>query len=86
MPDLGGDPKSDLWSGLPEVDSKTVAKLSPVVKGLLGRRLNPKWIRKGGYPSIKAAVQDLLTQIAKHCVAESPAGAPAKPATVTANP
>ena len=84
LPDLGGNPKSDLWSDLPEVDSKTVAKLSPVVKGLIGRRLNPRWIRKGGYPSIKAAVQDLLMQIAKHCVADTPAIAPAKPATANA--
>ena len=67
LPDLGDDPDSDLWD-LPPVDSKTVAKLSPVVKALVGRRLDPKWIRKGGYTSKEAAVQDLVANIGKHCV------------------
>ena len=67
LPELGGDPTTDLWD-LPPVDSKTVAKLSPVVKDLLGRRLHPTWIRKGGYTSMGHAITDLLAQICKHCV------------------
>ena len=67
LPELGSDPNSDLWD-LPEVDSKTVAKLSPVVKNLIGRRLHPTWIRKGGYASVEEAIADLLTQIRKYCV------------------
>lgn len=69
LPDLGSDPDTDLWE-LPPVDSKTVAKLSPVVKELMGRQLHPTWIRRGGYVSIEAAVQDLLAQIRTHCVVE----------------
>ena len=68
LPDEGG---SDLWE-LPPVDSKAVAKLSPLVNKLTGWRLDPKWIRKGGYPSVEAAVDDLLVQLRKHCVSEAP--------------
>jgi hypothetical protein len=67
LPELGSDPNTDLWD-LPEVDSKTVAKLSPVVKDLIGRRLHPKWIRKGGYASVEQAIEDLVAQIRTHCV------------------
>lgn len=67
LPELGSDPGTDLWD-LPPVDSKTVAKLSPVVKDLIGRRLHPTWIRKGGYGSVEEAIADLLMQIGKHCV------------------
>lgn len=70
LPELGSDPNSDLWD-LPTVDSKTVCKLSPVVKALVGRRLEPTWIRKGGYDSIDEAVQHLIDQLRKHCVASS---------------
>lgn len=75
------DPETDLWD-FPPVDSKTVVKLSPVVKELIGHRLHPSWIRKGGYPSIEAAVQDLLTQIRAHCVGGATEGTP-KPVPVT---
>jgi hypothetical protein len=61
------DPTTDLWD-FPPVDSKTVAKLSPCIKELVGHRLRPSWIRKGGYASIETAVQDLLAQIRTHCV------------------
>jgi len=70
LPELGSDPSSDLWD-LPKVDSKTVAKLSPVVKDLIGRRLHPKWIRKGGYNSGEEAITDLVAQIRKHCVVDA---------------
>lgn len=73
------DPDSDLWDDLPTVDSKTVAKLSPVVKKFVGRSLDPRWIRKGGYASVDEAVNDILGQLQKHCVA-----AKASSATVTA--
>lgn len=70
LPELGADPNSDLWD-LPAVDSKTVAKLSPAVKELIGRRLDPAWIRKGGYSSVENAVSDLLAKIREHCVAQT---------------
>lgn len=79
------DPKTDLWD-LPPVDSKTVAKLSPVVKELFGRRLRPAWIRKGGYDSVKSAVKDLLEQIHKHCVVGGTAESTAKSIPVAMAP
>ena len=68
LPELGDDADSDLWN-LPTVDSKTVCKLSPVVKEVLGRRLDPRWIRKGGYNSIIEAISHLVSQLRLHCVA-----------------
>lgn len=75
-PDLSGDP---LWN-TPKVDSKTVAKLSPTVKKLTGERLDPKWIRRGGYPAIAEAVSDIMNKFKQFRVAPTapPAVAPAK--------
>lgn len=67
LPDAGDD-DSDLYD-LPTVDSKTVAKMSPVVKEWMdGIGINPKWIRKGGYTTIDEAVDHILEQFAKDCV------------------
>jgi hypothetical protein len=79
------DPTTDLWD-FPPVDSKTVAKLSPVVKELVGHRLRPTWIRKGGYTSIEDAVQDLLVQIRTNCVVGGAAESGPKPIPVTLTP
>lgn len=79
------DPTTDLWD-FPPVDSKTVAKLSPVVKELIGDRLRPTWIRKGGYSSIEAAVQDLVAQIRTHCVVGAAAESTSKPIPVILTP
>jgi len=78
LPELGEDPGSDLWN-LPTVDSKTVCKLSPIVQELLGRRLEPSWVRKGGYESVEAAINDVVANMKKDCVAGSPQPASAKP-------
>lgn len=67
LPDLGGD----LWNNLPTVDSKTVCKLSPIVQDLLGRRLEPAWVRKGGYQSVEGAVKDVVANMRKDCVIDS---------------
>lgn len=66
------EPKTDLWD-LPTVDSKTVCKLSPIVQEKTGQKLDPKWVRKGGYESVDAAIVDLMARIAEHCVAPLPA-------------
>ena len=79
------DPVTDLWD-FPPVDSKTVVKLSPVVKELIGHRLRPSWIHKGGYTSIQGAVQHLLVQIRAHCVIGGAAESTSKPITVTLTP
>jgi len=62
------DPDTDLWD-LPTVDSKTVCKLSPIVRAMTGQKLQASWIRKGGYESVGEAVADLMAHIASHCVA-----------------
>ena len=67
LPKVGSMPSSDLWE-LPLVDSKTVAKLSPTVIRIIGRKLEPKWIRKGGYSSVEEAVKDLMAKIEHNCV------------------
>ncbi len=64
------EPDTDLWD-LPTVDSKTVCKLSPIVEAMTGHKLQPKWVRKGGYPSVTEAVADLMAHIGQHCVAPS---------------
>lgn len=78
LPELGGNPSSDLWD-LPTVDSKTVCKLSPIVQELLGRRLEPSWVRKGGYQSVEVAIKDVVANMKKDCVAGGPQPTPAKP-------
>jgi hypothetical protein len=72
LSELSSDP---FWE-TPEVDSKTVAKMSPIVKDLTGFRINPRWIRKGGYDSIDEAVVHIISKIREHHVDTSfaPAG------------
>ncbi|KVW81583.1 hypothetical protein [Burkholderia cepacia] len=67
LPDLKKDP---LWD-TPEVDSKTVAKLSPAVQELTGESLDPRWIRRGGYRTVEEAVAHIIDQIKLHRVAVS---------------
>lgn len=74
LPELANDP---LWS-TPDVDSKTVAKLSPAVKELTGESLDPRWIRRGGYQTVEDAVAHIVSQIKEHLVA-APAAPTAAP-------
>jgi len=68
LPDSGDVSDTDLWE-LPPIDSKSVVKLSPIVKELIGHRLDPQWIRKGGYSTVAEAVEDMLLHLETHCVA-----------------
>jgi hypothetical protein len=56
----GGD---DLWDGMPIVDSKAVARTSPIFERHLGIPLDVKLIRPGGYASIEDAVGDLVPKM-----------------------
>ena len=58
-----GDTEEDLWDGMPEVDSKAIARSSPVFEELLNTPLDVKLIRRGGYPSIDEAISDLVPQM-----------------------
>jgi hypothetical protein len=80
LPELKKDP---FWSA-PEVDSKTVAKLSPMVKEITGFRINPRWIKKGGYKSIGEAVSHVIDQIRAHHVLPAGSATATKPTQVAA--
>ena len=51
---------SDLWDAMPVVDSKTVARTSPIFEKHLGRPLDTRLIRPGGYKSIDHMIRHLV--------------------------
>lgn len=51
---------------VPAVDSKTVAKLSPMIEDKVGHKLKPIWIKKGGYGSAEEAAQHVVEMIREH--------------------
>lgn len=51
---------------VPAVDSKTVAKLSPMIEEKVGHKLKPSWIKKGGYASAQAAAQHVIDMLREH--------------------
>lgn len=82
LPELGGQPASGLWD-LPTVDSKTVCKLSPITQKLLDRRLEPSWVRKGGYESVEEAVRDVVAHAKHDCVLEKATVSATSPESVS---
>jgi hypothetical protein len=66
---MGADPRSlpggdDLWDDMPKVDSKAIARSSPIFARHLGVSLDVKLIRPGGYASIDEAIADLVPRMA----------------------
>lgn len=55
----GDTDDSDLWTTMPTVDSKTVARMAPIFKRHVGR-FNVRDIRPGGYDSIDDVIQHLV--------------------------
>ena len=51
---------SDLWGSMPVVDSKTVARTSPVFEKHLGRPLDIRLIRPRGYESVDHMIGHLI--------------------------
>jgi len=51
---------ADLWNNMPTVDSKAVARSSPIFQEILGIPLDPKLIRAGGYARIEDAADALI--------------------------
>lgn len=51
---------SDLWEAMPTLDSKTVARTSPIFEKHLGRPLKVRLIRPGGYDSVDDMVNHLV--------------------------
>ena len=53
---------SGLWE-TPAVDSKAVVNLSPTAEKHTGSKLDPAWIKCGGYDSVSEAVNHLMEQL-----------------------
>lgn len=65
---MASDPTSlpggaDLWDGMPTVDSKAIARSSPIFEHHLGIPLDVKLIRHGGYASLDDAIADLVPKM-----------------------
>jgi hypothetical protein len=56
---------ADLWAGMPAVDSKAVARTSPIFERHLGVELDVKLIRPGGYSNIDEVVKQLIPAMVK---------------------
>ena len=56
---------SDLWDSMPELDSKAVARSSPIFERYLGRPLDIRLIRPGGYQSIDDMIDHLVPDMMK---------------------
>jgi hypothetical protein len=64
----GADPATlpggtDLWDDMPQVDSKAIARTSPIFERHLGVPLDVRLIRPGGYTSIDDAIADLVPKM-----------------------
>jgi len=57
---LGGE---DLWNSMPVVDSKAVARTSPIFERYFGIPLDVRLIRRGGYKSIDEMIEDLVPKM-----------------------
>jgi hypothetical protein len=53
----------DLWDGMPQVDSKAIARTSPIFERHLGIPLDVRLIRPGGYATIDDAIGDLVQKM-----------------------
>ena len=51
---------SDLWDSMPAVDSKAVARTSPIFEEHLGRPLDVQYIRPDGYQSVDDMIRHLV--------------------------
>jgi hypothetical protein len=56
----GNETNSDLWDSMPTVDSKTVARTSPIFQKHLGCPLDVKLIRPGGYESFDDMINHVV--------------------------
>ena len=57
------DSDTDLWEDMPTVDSKTVARTSPIFEKFLGIPLDVTLIRHGGYKSIDEVINELVPRM-----------------------
>jgi hypothetical protein len=64
------------FAHVPDIDSKTVIKASPIIKKHLGIKLDPKLIRRGGYNSFDDWRGDLVPKLRALCPVSAPALTP----------
>jgi len=57
--------EEDLWSDMPEIDSKAVARTAPLFKEHFGIGLDVRFIRHGGYRSLEDMVNDIVPNMVK---------------------
>lgn len=53
----------DLWNSMPLIDSKAVARSSPIFERHLGAPLDVRLIRSGGYASVDDLIADLVPKM-----------------------
>lgn len=56
-------PDEALWGGMPVVDSKAVARTTPLFERHLGIPLDVKLIKPGGYGSIESMIDHLVPKM-----------------------
>ena len=61
--EVGNEDYSDLWDSMPELDSKAVARSSPIFVRYLGIPLEAKIIRPGGYESADQMINHLVPKM-----------------------
>ena len=54
---------SDLWDTMPAVDSKAVARVAGIFKKWLGKPLDVRLIRKGGYDDVEDMIHHLVPKM-----------------------
>jgi hypothetical protein len=57
------DENTDLWEGMPEMDSKAVARSSPLFEKELGIPLDIDLIRPGGYETVEEMIEDIVPKM-----------------------
>lgn len=54
--------EAGLWNDMPEIDSKEVARLLPILGGHLGIEPDVDMIQDGGYSDFQEMAKDLITK------------------------
>jgi hypothetical protein len=68
----------DLWDDMPVVDSKVIARTSPIFERHLGIPLDVKLIRRGGYGTIEEVIADLVPKMTDLAKSSEPSSGEAK--------
>ena len=53
----------DLWDKIPNMDSKEVARMTPILEKYLGPVFDVKHIRPGGYEDVDDLIEDIVRKL-----------------------